>query len=250
MSAMLDFGSLQNGFGRLLRKSLVLIPKKITLPILQGKARGKLWKRESGNDGYWLGSYEAPKQKLFAESIREGDVVYDIGAQAGFYTMVASSCGAKTYAFEPEPRNYDWLVKHIVLNRVNAVPFNLAISDKDGVEKLAVRQSSTTHQFSSLSPTKPDLEIEVAVRTIDSLVKNGEIDPPSVIKIDVEGAQNKVMSGAINTLQKYHPVIFAEADEKDMDLLKNIGYVIEKISEGEYRAEFNKKGPATSSRDL
>jgi FkbM family methyltransferase len=229
---MISFGALQNRFGKCLRAVLSLLPRRMTIPILQGRARGKWWKKESGDNGYWLGSYEADKQRLFSESIRKGDVVYDIGAQAGFYTLVACSCGASVYSFEPEIRNYGWLREHIAMNKMDAIPLNVAICDRDGTQRLKYGRSVTTHKLSA------DGEVEVTCRTMDSLVAREEVRPPHVIKMDIEGSEYKALLGMKQTLLKYHPILFIEVAEpntpKVLSFLEELGYSTGKISGGEY----------------
>ena len=76
--------------GKILRVPLHLIPKEMTVPILQGPLRGKLWIAGSSNHGCWLGSYEYEKQKVFIKRVKPGDVVFDIGAGFVMKSTVAS----------------------------------------------------------------------------------------------------------------------------------------------------------------
>src|SRR5512139_3781902 len=76
--------------GKALRFPLRLIPDDATLPILQGRLRGKRWISGSCNHGCWLGSYEYHKRVLFERTITPGSVVFDLGAHVGFYTLLAS----------------------------------------------------------------------------------------------------------------------------------------------------------------
>ena len=80
----------QSFLGRLLRLPLRLIPKGMILPILQGRMRGKKWVVGAGEHGYWLGSYELEKRKAFERIITPGSVVYDIGANVGYFSLLAS----------------------------------------------------------------------------------------------------------------------------------------------------------------
>ena len=78
------------------------------IPIFQGKLRGKKWIVGSGEHGYWLGSYEMDKRLAFEKEILPDSVIYDIGANVGFYSLLAAEMtGEKghVYAFEPLPRN-------------------------------------------------------------------------------------------------------------------------------------------------
>jgi len=69
--------------GRALRLPLRAIPKGLAMPILQGPARRLRWVVGAGLHGNWLGMYESEKVQTFAALLREGDVVYNIGAHAG-----------------------------------------------------------------------------------------------------------------------------------------------------------------------
>ena len=100
--------------GKVLRKILKIIPPNFVLPILQGRLRGKKWVIGSGVFGYWLGTYEFEKQKLFTKTVKKGDIVFDVGAQAGFYSLLAAELigeKGKVFAFEPMPDNISYLKK-------------------------------------------------------------------------------------------------------------------------------------------
>ncbi len=94
--------------GRLLRLPLRLIPPQSQFRIRSGPAKGLKWIVGTSDHGTWLGTYEFEKQQRFAELLSPGDVVFDLGAHAGFYTILASkrvgSMG-HVFAFEPFPRN-------------------------------------------------------------------------------------------------------------------------------------------------
>src|ERR671919_200683 len=93
--------------GRLLRAPLNWIPSELSVPILQGALRGKKWVVGSSTHGCWLGSYEYAMRHLFERTVERGDIVYDVGAHVGFYTLLASVLVGPTgrvLAFEPLPR--------------------------------------------------------------------------------------------------------------------------------------------------
>ncbi|MEK7634480.1 MAG: FkbM family methyltransferase, partial [Patescibacteria group bacterium] len=89
---MINFSKISNKsiIGKLLRLFLKIIPNNTILPIFQGRLKWKRWIRGSGMDSYWLGNYELEKVVSFEENIKKGDVIFDIGAQSGFYTLLAS----------------------------------------------------------------------------------------------------------------------------------------------------------------
>src|SRR6266436_706615 len=123
-------------FGRVLRWPLQWIPQDAVVPILQGPCAGMRWIVGSSTHGCWLGSYEYEKRKLFEELVGPGDVVYDIGAHVGFYTLLASVLVGHTgrvVAFEPSPRNLAYLRRHLAMNRLNNVTVvEGAVYDHDG----------------------------------------------------------------------------------------------------------------------
>jgi hypothetical protein len=76
--------------GKVLRLPLRLLPKGMAIPILRGSAKGLKWIVGSSNHGCWLGTYELEKQVALERFVKPGMTVYDIGAQAGFYTLFFS----------------------------------------------------------------------------------------------------------------------------------------------------------------
>lgn len=109
----------QTLIGKGLRLPLKLIPKRMVIPIMQGPLRGKLWVVGSSSHGCWLGSYELQKQQIFIKTVRPRYVVYDIGAHVGFYTLLSSvlvGSQGKVLAFEPVPRNLQYLRRHVHMN--------------------------------------------------------------------------------------------------------------------------------------
>ena len=91
-----------------MRWPLRLAPRGRAVPILFGPARGLRWVVGVGLHGCWLGTYEWHKQRRFAREIKPGEVFFDIGANTGFYTLLAAKrtgTGGIVHAFEPNPRN-------------------------------------------------------------------------------------------------------------------------------------------------
>jgi precorrin-6B methylase 2 len=92
------------------------------------------------NAGYALGTSEPEIQDVFAEHVRHGGVVWDIGANIGFYSLIASRLvgeDGKVFAFEPLPANLDAIARNIALNGVeNIEVVGLALSDRVGTAEL------------------------------------------------------------------------------------------------------------------
>ena len=125
---MLNFSGIPRGgvIGRLLRLPLTVIPPSTVVRILQGRLRGCRWIVGAETHGCWLGSYELAKQRQFGDAIKESNIVYDIGANVGFYSLLASRCigsMGQVHAFEPLPENLVFLEKHIRLNHCTMFQF-------------------------------------------------------------------------------------------------------------------------------
>ena len=108
----------------LLRRLVHAVPRSATGRLLRGPLRGARRIAGASNAGCWLGSYEAEVQELLALTIGPGGAAYDVGANVGFFTLLASRLAGPTgrvYAFEPVPENLRCLRRHLALNDVRNV---------------------------------------------------------------------------------------------------------------------------------
>lgn len=215
-----------------MRLPLKLLPSRMRVPILQGRLKGKKWIVGAHTHGCWLGSYEYDKQHLFEEEIKPGGVIFDIGANVGFYTLLASELTGSqghVYAFEPVPRNLAYLKQHLQLNRVlNVTVIEAAVSDHAGMCFFDDSVGAAAGHIAS----RGGLSVETV--KLDELVAGGELPLPGYIKIDVEGAELLVLAGAMSTLTKSHPTIFLATHGDDIHkeccrILASIGYNLKPI---------------------
>lgn len=192
--------------GKLLRFPLKAIPDQMTVPILRGQLRGKQWIVGSGRHGCWLGTYEYDNQRVFEEWIKPGNVVFDIGAHVGFFTLLASSLvdeTGKVFAFEPLPRNLNYLREHLQLNQISNVEvIEAAVSEHCGETRL--NQSVSSYQTQVVE--RGDLQVTKVC--LDDLIEYDNFPVPNYIKIDVEGHEKFALKGAQKCLSQAHPTIF------------------------------------------
>jgi len=219
--------------GRFLRLILWFIPGFTIVPVFQGVLKGCKWIKGSGVNGYWLGTYEKQEQEIFAKKVKEGDVVFDIGANVGFYSLIASKIvgdRGKVYAFEPAPKNTLLLKKHFELNNcINSIVVLAGVSDKNDLVYFNEGSHAATGYLSM-----EDGNILVPVLGLEELVDNGKILAPNLMKIDVEGSEFKVLTGAKKILEKYHPTIFLSTHNEIvhrecLELLLSLNYKLESI---------------------
>jgi len=228
---------LTNSIIKIIRR---FIPK--TVNIMAGPLRGTRWCSGSGSQQYWLGTYERDKQEKFFATVSEGDVVFDIGANTGLYTLLAAKASGEAghvYAFEPAERNLDFLKRHIHLNNcTNVTIFPSAVADKAGTAFFDQGENHATGHLAN------EGETPVEVVTVDTLISDGKTRHPDLLKIDVEGAEVKVLQGAINALRETRPVVFlaihgAQQYTECCDILTNAGYHVE-TSDEQHDIQFGK----------
>lgn len=228
----------QSLLGKFLRLPLRLIPKTLKLKVLQGVNKEYRWIVGSGVHGYWLGVYELYKQIAISACCRQGMVAYDVGAHVGFYTMMFARLSGKegrVYAFEPNTINLNYLKTHIEINSIeNVTIFPIALGQDRGYTFFNEGKDSSTGHM-----TVNQTAVMVPTDSIDSLIGKKLIEPPNIIKIDVEGAELDVLHGARAAVREYSPIIFIAIDNHDnkdyiYDFLKDMGYVIDCLNNNPY----------------
>lgn len=204
---------------------LVLDPLPLT--VRTGPNRGMKWFVGAGVHSCWLGTYESDKQNALVEFVRPGMTLYDIGAHAGFYTLLFSRlAGAegKVYAFEPYPDNVRFLLRHVRLNSLsNTYVVEAAVAEATGLCSMSVDFDGYQNRLS------PDKRSPLVVPTI--ALDDFDRQPPNIVKIDVEGAEIEVLRGAKRVIAKHRPAIFLalHGAKQRVDcaaILREAGYVL------------------------
>src|SRR5919202_898414 len=178
---------------------------------------------------------------------KQGDIVVDVGAHIGKYTLIASKrvgVNGKVIAIEAHPGNYEMLNRNIKLNGLtNVISLNYAVYSKETKIKLFLpgEKSNRTIYNTLISTRATDEEkfVEVNADTLDDLLQNNEISHADInwIKIDVEGAELEVLKGAdsIMSNSKNITLLIEVHDIEDgknvyrpiMDLMEKYNFKIE-----------------------
>lgn len=219
---------------KLIRLPLKAIPNNAVIPVLSGAACGIRWIAGSATHGCWLGTYERNRQRRLKQVLHCGDCFLDIGANVGFYSLLAGRLVGElghVHSFEPLPRNLAYLNRHVDLNRLrNLTVHPLALSE--GPERtMSFAKSINPSSGHLLAERSAETSIEVSVKSLDMLWKENVFLTPSVIKIDVEGAEASVLRGGEEMLRTCRPVILLAGHGTDMqerccNLLVQWGYQI------------------------
>ena len=173
--------------------------------------------------------YEKNETNFVKDSVNKGDVVIDIGANIGYYTlMFAKLVGdtGKIYSFEPDPRNFLILEKNIQINGYNNVILEKkSVSSKLGKSILYVNENSAGSSMHK--PNNVVNQIDVDLITLDNYFEVNSITP-DFIKIDIEGYELNALKGMESILQssdktkimiEYNPLTKKEFNSDPMDNL-------------------------------
>jgi FkbM family methyltransferase len=199
--------------GRFLRLPLRLLPRELVMTIRRGPAKGMKWIVGSSNHGCWLGPYELDKQQALTQFVRTGMTVYDIGAQAGFYTLFFSRLvgEGKVYAFEPFAENVQHLLWHIRMNGVrNAQVIQVALAERVHLAGFTVDRGISQNALIDAV----NASLLVPTLSLDEAVEIHGLTPPDLIKMDVEGAESVILKGVRRTLERYRPTVFFLCTER------------------------------------
>ncbi len=202
--------------------------------------------RPGGPSAAWLAKQRFPYRALTqTRELAIGGVMLDIGANIGRMSISRVVLGdvVAAYCAEPDPLNYACLVGNIVDNDLNGLllPDRLAIADRDGTVILRRRGASGGHSVMADHGSVPDTSpgssglssedgefIEVGCLTIDTWMSRLRVDPDAVtfVKVDVQGAEMRVLQGASALLAKRH---CAWQLELDPTLLAAAGTSLEEV---------------------
>lgn len=192
--------------------------------IAAGSGAGLRFNPGRANPDYLLGHNEPPVQQVLAEQLKAGDVFHDIGANVGFFSVIAARLVGPTgqvWAFEPEPANAAVLRRNIALNGLGNVHLRQqAVSDHGGSGHLQLAVYAGGHALDS-APPPPDSRgtLPVELVSIDELLADGLVTAPTLVKIDVEGGEQAVLAGMAGTLARHRPLVVYEIDAERTEQL-------------------------------
>ena len=175
--------------------------------VRSGVARGARLELDLTREkAYWLGHYEPEVQELLARLVRRGDLVYDVGGHLGFFSVCAARLGATVVVFEPSPGNARRLRRNIELNALPVDVVEAAVWDGvDGAELVAGASDSEWRVIAGSG---------VPTVALDGF-SAGRGDRPSLLKVDAEGAEVRVLAGAARLIAEIRPAIICELHSEE-----------------------------------
>jgi FkbM family methyltransferase len=159
----------------------------------------------------YFGIEAEPRETLY-RLIKPGMTVLDIGANIGETTMAFSKltgANGKVYSFEPDPQTFERLTAHLLLNNcMNVIPVNKGLGKTEG--EMLLEEGEHNSGGNRISPVQSASGKKIAITTLDKFTKEHTIQKIDFIKIDVEGYEYHVLSGAEETIKKHRPAFFIE----------------------------------------
>lgn len=169
----------------------------------------------------WLFKYRAledAETRLFTSMVKPGWTVVDVGANLGYYTVLAGKLVGETgkvVAFEPDEENFAMLSKNVAANGLkNAQCVRAAVADKNGMVSLYISEAhSGDHRIYATGERRK--RVEVRTVSLDEFFKPGErVD---FIKMDIQGAEPLALAGMQRVLRdNAHAVLFCEFSPEDL----------------------------------
>ena len=137
-------------------------------------------------------SYEKEETELIRQHVKKSDVILDIGANIGYYTILFSKLGKEVHAFEPDETNFSILQKNIKANNLtNVISNKKAVSNKNGTINLSLNKLNTGGHYI----TNKETGVKVETIILDDYIKSVDF-----VKMDVEGAETLALMGMKNLL--------------------------------------------------
>jgi FkbM family methyltransferase len=199
-------------------------------------------------------AYEPAFYLPFVDRIREGMTVFDIGAHVGIFALGAAKRvgrSGQVVAFEPAPQTIAVLERHVAFNELQDIirvepgvvsdsttPLSFFVYEESMAASLSRKNVEDLNPEQRRSPAQ---EVSVPSYTLDGYCREHGLTP-SVIKIDVEGAEYRVLLGARELLSKHDIAILCEVHPKQMEncggdsarfyaLIEELGYEIKPLDE-------------------
>jgi len=150
---------------------------------------------QSSKNPWYYGISEKTEFEFLTQNIKTGDVFYDIGANVGLYSIwMAAFHPVQCYLFEPDPKHQDFILRLIHLNQLETqcILQSYALGEENGFRYLTIG-----HDMNNKVSVQ-NTNLPIAMRRLDDLT---ELPKPSILKIDTEGYELKILQAGLQTLK-------------------------------------------------
>lgn len=236
--------SLSRRFARLIFGKVM---PRTSYSVLSGPLKGSKFilgamSGEGGGASVYFNRMETEQTAAMLDEVRPGATFFDIGANVGYYSILASrlvGTSGRVAGFEPLIRNLSYLQRHVELNRadnVRILPF--ALSSENTILSFSTGENSAMGHLDSNGGG----EFLVPTVSLDEIAEKLGLTP-DVIKMDVEGAEMEVFRGATRILNEARPTIFLSTHSPELRtdciaLLDGLGYQVTPLVRSDDPSEF------------
>lgn len=177
------------------------------------------------------GEFSVFEQELFAQIVKPGDVVVEVGANIGAHTVELSrSAGPKgaVLAFEPQRLVFQALCANLALNQcTNVYAQQIAVGASPGWIVVPATDPTTRTNFGGVSL----IDAVAGERVMSIMLDSLELPACKLLKADVEGMELEVVRGALGTIRRHRPVLYLENDRQDrspelLEALLSLDYAV------------------------
>ncbi|MDR3579535.1 MAG: FkbM family methyltransferase [Oryzomonas sp.] len=172
--------------------------------------------------------YEPDYTSIMLKVLRPGDTVIDIGANFGYFSLLASSLVTSTgrvISIEPDKENFFFLIRNIEINKMsNIKAINCAAGNlKKEIDFFLDPLNDGAHSLCGISPEtiqqigdKNTVTSKIQMDMVDSLLNSENIANIKIIKVDTEGWEFHTIEGAISVIKRFSPIILAEVNRSGL----------------------------------
>jgi FkbM family methyltransferase len=191
-----------------------------------------------------------PMMEKLKDKVFPAETCFDIGANIGITTIWLAKNAKKVFAFEPISSNLTRLTENLELNHIqNVEVFKEAVSDMEGSREIFLYNSYGHHSLSPEHVSAPVSKEIIHSVTLDNFCREKSVEKIDVLKIDVEGFELEVLSGAHELLSKHcvkyiifeHSRILMEKQQRPFDqvyqLLTKYGYRVFDLNDKQIKQE-------------
>jgi len=174
---------------------------------------------------YFLGVFEPVESFLFTRLLRPGDVVADVGANVGQYTLLAATAvgpAGAVHSFEPVPSTYATLLENISRNKLSNVSANRAALWHQPATIALGRAPEMIGNLGSFSIGFADMQsgvVEAPAWTLDEYAARNGVSRIDLIKMDIQGAEPFALRGGRRIVEQSRPILLMEVQRSSLELL-------------------------------
>jgi FkbM family methyltransferase len=163
---------------------------------------------------FWYGYYERELGTLIKKILGPGDVFLDVGANIGYFSLLAAiqQPSAKVIAFEPVSSVFDKLEENISINNAkNITAIKVAVGKKNEAREIYISGADNMGMSSFQKPENYSGRFEkVNTIAIDEWIRSSGLPGINLIKLDIEGSEFAALEGMNETLQNFKPLVITE----------------------------------------